>query len=96
MDTRLGSSRVLMSLTRLAKDTCGLRKKGNTQTHLGSLPASHLEADLWESIDSLVCRTCQRTLLHLEDLNLTTAHLETMTKVCREFRKTATSLSITF
>ena len=47
--------------------------------------------DLWENIDCSVCRT----LLCLEELNLTTAHLESKTKVCRESRKTATSLSIT-
>ena len=79
------------ALTRLAKATCDLRKKDSTETHLGSLPASHLEADLWENIDCSVCRT----LLRLEELNLTTAHLETKTKVCRESRKTVTSLSIT-
>ena len=74
---------------------CERRAVPKVLTHFGSLPASHLEADLWENIDCSVCRTCRRTLLRLEELNVTTVHLETKTKVCMGSRKTATSLSIT-
>ena len=62
--------------------------------HLASLPASHLKADLWENVDCLVCRTCRRTLLRLEELNLTTVPLETKTNVRRGSQKTAALLSI--